>query len=1127
MQFRGGQCGSLRKSSKFAQGAAKAFLCRMLLSVLMLQLALPPQLWAQNQGRAVPPINAVAGASGAITGSFTRPTLSAPVAEALEDPFLRALHENRDGLAQLSRAQDEAVQGLRGSALLDADPFFLRSQRWVHTTSGKELQITAPGLRRVLHTDDFIFYASPSEEGLFVIDTLEATTASAEERPVPVFFMPLPEVPRAARLLPQDEVIVLRLRDGDRLPVLLADVNLVTQAGRLNLALAQMDQVLARLRGGTLVSAGALAALAEFTQTLSAAAPPSSGATPAAPTGASAHALSATQTGALTRLAEALARQDSAAGPLLPAPGSTAGFGILYTGFGAETTPVSAPAAPATSLHTRLLQKAWDLLSPTSAHAIIEIASGAAAGTALTAHLIRFAAISSIALVVSVVLKYTVLKGKIAEKRRCREALEAAQPPGKTEKTSWLARAIRRAEKNRIGREIVEIGDVYAHTLTTLYQFPSVTFGNMAEYAADRFLPRQAGPKKLLRRVLEHTALFVRDTSRGIPVNTMTWIMGALVLGGVDTALYYLQLYHLVPSIAQWIGEHIPFLRGRIEDAYAIGNPNTETLNRFALVTCLVGYYNSGASGLSQDLQGQLIGAIRTGVDEDLRRMGLNPDGVEVQPERERRIREHMNAALQRMGLPGPESFLFDAQSLHEGAMKIVGYGGRSRPGLMAPSLNAAIAEARRRGADDAVAILTETKRELSFLRQFAAAPGRVLFRGGERGLKANFKAVIATVRSARQVLVALSAEGHEAEVLAHALPPDWARRFGEPGARLAAQLFRGAYLSHLSGDDRHLSQAGEAAVVDAPTYEPPRRGVIARWQLRRITVNSQHRFIARTGMPFDDASATDGERSVFREVFADEYMRVVGLHPDESDADLNERIRASAEEASRTQLEADEGLRAHMATLDATAQARLRDELYAENLVQAYVSGTWFNESLSPLSPAQPGRLQRVRQWGPVRRSQVMTRALRTYEALFGDHSYRLGLGSMLDRTLPGWADFKLSNSRAYRGAFSGFLASYPFTMLFWGVSISPAMWALSLVGRFTVSAPSQYLNRLFRMQGLKPMSNVPSMVLFGVIYSFASFWGSIPMQIFAGDFSAMLTAGWELLSTPFILLRRFFFGG
>ena len=1091
MQPRGRQRGSLRQSSTKALGGVRAFLCHALLAVLMVQLALPPQLWAQNSTPAA---------------ASWRPHLSPAVATALEDPLLKTLQDNRANIERLGRAQRAALEGLRGSADLDEDPFFLRSQRWLPLNAGeaapgtgavldypllrKRLHITAPGLRTLLTTDDYTFLTTASDEGLFVIDTMEALQSASDERPVPVFFMPLPGKPRRARILATQEVIVLALAGGTPLPVLLADITLVTQAGRLNLALTQIQQIEARLQRGTLMAPESLAALASFTQD--------------------------GQPQALTRLIETLTRTDGEAGPLLPAPGSTAGNGILFTGFGATASP---PAAP--SLHTRTLQKIWDALTIPSAHAVMEI-SGAATAASLLSHFTYFVGVSTVALIASVVLKYTVLKGKIAEKRRCRDLLEASQPTGKTPPRSWLARGIRAAEKTTIGREVVEIGDVYAHTLTTLYQFPGVTFGNVLEYAADRFFPKQAGPKKPLRRLLENTALFVRDTMSGIPVNTMTWVMGAVVLGGIDTALYYLQLYHLVPTIALWIAQNVPGLRELFEEAYAIGNPHTEILNRFALFNCIVSYYNAGASSLSQDIQGQFIGAIRAAVDDDLRRMGLNPDSADVHAERERRVRDRMDASLRRMGLPGPESFLFDAQSLHEGAMRIVGYGGRDRPGLLAPSLNAAIKEARRRGATDALRVLEETKRELSFLRQFTANPTAILLNNG-------FQTVTTTVRRARQHLVALSAEGNEAEILAQALPAEWAERVGEAGARLAAQLFRGAYLAHFSGDERHLTASGDGAIIEAPSYEAPRHGLIARWQLRRITRRSMERFIAATGAPFGEESATRGERALFLELFSQEYLREVGIHPDQEPeaADLNGRIHAAASEATLTQLSADAGLRAHIATLDPAARQRLENELYAENLVQAYVNSTWLSEAVPPLSPSQPGVMQRVRQWGPVRRSAAATRALRTFEALFGDSSYHLGLGSALERTLPAWADFKLSNSRAYRGAITGFFAVYPFTALFWGVSISPALWALQLVGRFTITAPSQYLNRLFRMQGMKPMSNVPSMVLFAVIYSFASFWGSIPMQIFAGDFEAGWNAAWAAVSTPFILLRRFFFGG
>ena len=182
----------------------------------------------------------------------------------------------------------------------------------------------------------------------------------------------------------------------------------------------------------------------------------------------------------------------------------------------------------------------------------------------------------------------------------------------------------------------------------------------------------------------------------------------------------------------------------------------------------------------------------------------------------------------------------------------------------------------------------------------------------------------------------------------------------------------------------------------------------------------------------------------------------------------------------------------------------------FAENTVQTYLSLTAGNESLSPLSPSQPCRLQRLRQHRLVRNSPALTRVTRGIEALFGDNSYRLGAGSVLDRTVPGWADFRLSNSRAYRFAFTGAAAYYPFSSLLWSVTISPAMWALNLISRFTVTAPEQFLNRLFRMQGMKPMSKISSMVLFGGDLFLRDFLGFHPHA----DLRQRLLGAWDGIS-------------
>jgi hypothetical protein len=903
-----------------------------------------------------------------------------------------------------------------------------------------------------------------------------------------------------------------------------------------------------------------------------------------------------------------------------PLPGSTAHFGMFFIPPGEPNTH-----AQKTSVLDRLVPQA---------HAVGGLEIMAVGASKMVTQLMRFAVISGVALVVSVIAKYTVLKKRLHKKRGCEHALATGDenaPP--LPLNTW----------GKVSREVKEIGDVYAHSLTVLAQLPGVWFGNTLEHLGDRFAPKLfAGSHSRIRRMLDKSVYFIRDVSRRVPVSAYTFFLGALVLGSVDTVLYYVQLYHLVPSLAQGLGELVPALKSRIEEAYAIGNANTGELNRYAVVQCAISYFTSGAASMSMDLRGQFIDSVKAEVDAELRQQGHDPLDPTLSTRREQLIDQRLEATLVRMGLPGKESFLFDAQSLYNGVLKTLGYDlpqeyqaldeeeksaymGLERPGLVIPSVKAALRVARERAeraralggydeqATQAAVELQKLSDNLSLLRQFLRQPG-VLLRPG------TFRQVLNQWRDTKRQLIALTYAGQNTTQM-----DDSTSSSATATSTLSAQLFRRAFFSFLSGNPAELApsatirkNAGPVAVSRAleslisqysdewqdlstrlgeasarmvfvqhhheeydravdqallqieedrkslrsgrytGTHYEPTHDWLGRRQERRILQRANELYLAEAGAPFDahgfngqGAPATEWAR--WHRLYAQAYMQTLGLQADDTalakglaegaqnsassvaNGDANDGIgndpmtilQSSHRIAARTleqQLAADPALKAHLDQLPPDQRARYSALLYAQAVVQSYIQQTWFNEGLSPLSTAQPGRLQRLRQTALFRGSPALTRAARVVEALFGDHSYELGLRSALSRSLPGYADFRLSNSRAYRGAFSSAAAYYPFNQYFWGVTLSPAFWALNLMARFTITAPTQYLNRMFRMLGLKPMSNAKNMILFGVIFAFATFWGSIPMQIFSGDFLNAWNTVAHWAQQPFILLRDLF---
>ncbi len=51
------------------------------------------------------------------------------------------------------------------------------------------------------------------------------------------------------------------------------------------------------------------------------------------------------------------------------------------------------------------------------------------------------------------------------------------------------------------------------------------------------------------------------------------------------------------------------------------------------------------------------------------------------------------------------------------------------------------------------------------------------------------------------------------------------------------------------------------------------------------------------------------------------------------------------------------------------------------------------------------------------------------------------------------------------------------------------------------TISGPYRWTLRLFNFQGIKPQGSLWAAMAHGTVHSWASFWGSIPQQLFAGD--------------------------
>jgi hypothetical protein len=380
-----------------------------------------------------------------------------------------------------------------------------------------------------------------------------------------------------------------------------------------------------------------------------------------------------------------------------------------------------------------------------------------------------------------------------------------------------------------------------------------------------------------------------------------------------------------------------------------------------------------------------------------------------------------------------------------------------------------------------AAVLLETTWKKLGVLRRFVEAPWASLSGDSRAALMDAAKAV----RDLKSDLVLLTRENDFGPNSDGQIPRLWQENAEPDVAKEAALIFRTSLYRYLSGGNRK-------------SKDPLAMGFFQRWQEAKVW----------------RAANQDPSASSVRDAYRKQWMSALGVYPEYTLPQLQEdELKRRASEKLAARIEADEALRNALNALDETARERQLVRLYAEMFLSEYIDETDNKTTVPILDPAQPGRFQRLRQTPQVRRSVMLTRLVRGVEAFWPEHSARLGLGSWLGRTIPGYADFVLANTRAYKGALTSATGGYLVNRYLWLNALPPAMWLMSLVFRFTYGAPTQFLNRAFKLQGVQLMRNALFVFGFAFVFSWATFWGAIPQQLFAGDFSAAWEKCQELL--------------
>lgn len=229
--------------------------------------------------------------------------------------------------------------------------------------------------------------------------------------------------------------------------------------------------------------------------------------------------------------------------------------------------------------------------------------------------------------------------------------------------------AVKKTLKEKIWNEAKGNLDVYTHMLVTVSFSVGMSIVTSVEYLIDRFATKSAGPKNgLVRWMFNNTLGWSRAQTSQLATNWKTFMLGALVMGGIDSALVVVQLLFVTPFVIEKMGWDMT-------TGVAAGTSAVAAFVTAEILHNIYAYFKTGAFSYSADQKFLVMDQVRMLADRELKRKGLDPTAREVQFERNRRIRELMNERMTQMGLPSDKDFLFDHNTLIEKVVQASGYG--------------------------------------------------------------------------------------------------------------------------------------------------------------------------------------------------------------------------------------------------------------------------------------------------------------------------------------------------------------------------------------------------------------------------------------------------------------------
>lgn len=553
------------------------------------------------------------------------------------------------------------------NAPVDIDPFFMRSQKWVENRehvsdysvigteqsteiflpdSGRKLVLDLP-LRSLIATSEYLFFTlhpksdlfdrlsgekNADGEGLFVIETALLTSHAKKSTPVPVFFLPIMGKGWRSGLTAIEVVQgdILAVTNGiEVIPFAMKDIREMVQISKINLDLSVMISLTKRDADG-MVSGDRL----------------------------------------------------------MPAPGSTALLGLVVTGldhrrpgynFFRDFKALNAQREDKRSSRFYAESFLMKILGIEVAQAQTSETPAEDPVTAAIKRSAVFGVIVGVTVVTAFVLKNYVpsVRLRLDEIHKYRRALD----PDTVDR-----------EKMKSFREFMRIeGSI----LASIAQFPLITPGIAVQYFVDRHLPSLgAGDHTLMRKVLHQTVYPNLRHFGKISVNEKVTILGTGYAATAGIGLGALHYFYLLPMFIQAVSPSLPAgLSYALNESFSSANRQTQAvLFTNLLVGASIGILR-GPADFTMDAKSQVVEELYARVDNDLRRLGLNPNDPKIQSRREEMRDALVNLTLIQKGLPSTAEILFDTMSLYSSIAKSRGFATPSNSTLLA-NLNPLAADA-------------------------------------------------------------------------------------------------------------------------------------------------------------------------------------------------------------------------------------------------------------------------------------------------------------------------------------------------------------------------------------------------------------------------------------------------